>query len=425
MLAPEGFMETYKTIPEDIRKQLDAEAEAVQIILTGIDNDIYSTVDAYPNACEMWKAFKRLKQELHPNTSRTKQLNTPRLNRGTGYDNQRAVNVAGARENVARECQKPKRAKDAAYHKEKILLSHYPYMAKIQEVILDAADNSGPIFDTEPLQKVKHDDNDYNVFANERIHNEQPESVNEHIWWNIVTNVIIDSLDVSLNGEEVDQDDDLVMRYFAFGRHLEEIYMTWAHLEKKWTRLRTNTNISQDYVLKGWRRHSIDLNGATRNTTRLRLFGFTLCGQAINWLDCLPAGSISTWNDLTTRFLAQIFQPERTAKLQNDILMFQQHQGVRKYGVSSRSLMRNEVLLEYKIGFTFPKRPYQEELEALETDIRQKDEKSSQKRQNRARNGKAWKRQVKSKPKTKKSTKVKVKTGAGIEEYLMGPPEPI
>ncbi|GKD03270.1 hypothetical protein Tco_1178244 [Tanacetum coccineum] len=30
--------------------------------LKGIDNDIYSTVDACPNACEMWKAIKRLKQ---------------------------------------------------------------------------------------------------------------------------------------------------------------------------------------------------------------------------------------------------------------------------------------------------------------------------------------------------------------------------
>nr|GFD28788.1 hypothetical protein [Tanacetum cinerariifolium] len=38
------------------------EAEAVQIILTGIDNDIYSTVDACPNACEMRKAIERLKQ---------------------------------------------------------------------------------------------------------------------------------------------------------------------------------------------------------------------------------------------------------------------------------------------------------------------------------------------------------------------------
>nr|GEX23984.1 nucleic acid-binding, OB-fold protein [Tanacetum cinerariifolium] len=36
-------------------------------------------------------------------------------------------------------------------------------------------------------------------------------------------------------------------------------------------------------------------------------------------------GSISTWQDLTTRFLAQLFLSRRTAKLQNDILMVQQH----------------------------------------------------------------------------------------------------
>nr|GEV03251.1 hypothetical protein [Tanacetum cinerariifolium] len=35
----------------------------VQIILTGIDNDMYSTVNACPNACEMWKAIERLKQD--------------------------------------------------------------------------------------------------------------------------------------------------------------------------------------------------------------------------------------------------------------------------------------------------------------------------------------------------------------------------
>ncbi|GKA61734.1 retrovirus-related pol polyprotein from transposon TNT 1-94 [Tanacetum coccineum] len=33
-----------------------------KIILIGIDNDIYSTVDACPNACEMWKVIERLKQ---------------------------------------------------------------------------------------------------------------------------------------------------------------------------------------------------------------------------------------------------------------------------------------------------------------------------------------------------------------------------
>ncbi|GKA68900.1 MAK10-like protein, partial [Tanacetum coccineum] len=48
---------------------------------------------------------------------------------------------------------------------------------------------------------------------------------------------------------------------------------------------------------------------------------------ASNWLERLPAGSISTLEDLTTRFLAQFFPPGRTAKLCNDILMFQQHHG--------------------------------------------------------------------------------------------------
>ncbi|GKB96940.1 hypothetical protein Tco_0983077, partial [Tanacetum coccineum] len=58
----EGYMENYKNVSQDIRDQLNTEAKAVQIILTGINKDIYSIVDACPNACEMWKAIERLKQ---------------------------------------------------------------------------------------------------------------------------------------------------------------------------------------------------------------------------------------------------------------------------------------------------------------------------------------------------------------------------
>nr|GEV32082.1 hypothetical protein [Tanacetum cinerariifolium] len=118
----ESYMETYKTVSQDMRDQLNAEAEVVQIILTGIDNDIYSTVDACPNAFL---------------------ASQPEWQRGTGYENQRIGNVVGAREtvgsivvqkskiqcynckefrHVARECQKPKRVKGAAYHREKMLL---------------------------------------------------------------------------------------------------------------------------------------------------------------------------------------------------------------------------------------------------------------------------------------------------------------
>ncbi|GJY54801.1 zinc finger, CCHC-type containing protein [Tanacetum coccineum] len=72
---------------------------------------------------------------------------------------------------------------------------------------------------------------------------------------------------------------------------------------------------------------SLNLDGENRERTRLRLFQFSLSDQASNWLERLPAGSITTWEDLTTRFLAQFFPPGRTAKLRNDILMFQQHHG--------------------------------------------------------------------------------------------------
>ncbi|GJW81836.1 MAK10-like protein [Tanacetum coccineum] len=60
---------------------------------------------------------------------------------------------------------------------------------------------------------------------------------------------------------------------------------------------------------------SLEFDVANRERTRLRLFQFSLRDQASNWLECIPAGSISTWEDLTTHFLAQFFPPGRTVKL--------------------------------------------------------------------------------------------------------------
>nr|GEY50861.1 putative reverse transcriptase domain-containing protein [Tanacetum cinerariifolium] len=53
------------------------------------------------------------------------------------------------------------------------------YIAHIQEVTPDTADNSGPIFDAEPLQKVQNDNDNYNVFDDDQEYHVQPESVIE------------------------------------------------------------------------------------------------------------------------------------------------------------------------------------------------------------------------------------------------------
>ncbi|GKF60094.1 hypothetical protein Tco_0176880, partial [Tanacetum coccineum] len=167
------------------------------------------------------------------NTSRANQDNSPRINKGTGYDNQRAINVVGAREN------KPKRVKDAAYYKEKMLLckqeeagvqlnaeqadlkddtddkseeqeleAHYMYMTQIHEVTPDSVDNSGPIFDDEPMHKVQNNNDNYNVFTMENEHPEQPESSNDiYMAEHGDTNITIDSLDICYDRAQDDQDD--------------------------------------------------------------------------------------------------------------------------------------------------------------------------------------------------------------------------
>ncbi|GJX53523.1 hypothetical protein Tco_0281892 [Tanacetum coccineum] len=59
-----GYTEkkTYANTGLENKKLIDAEAEAVHMILNGIGNDICSTVDACPNAKEMWIAIERLQQ---------------------------------------------------------------------------------------------------------------------------------------------------------------------------------------------------------------------------------------------------------------------------------------------------------------------------------------------------------------------------
>ncbi|GJV13321.1 MAK10-like protein [Tanacetum coccineum] len=98
----------------------------------------------------------------------------------------------------------------------------------------------------------------------------------------------------------------------SFGKEKDKTTDLHQHLSRLCSqRLETASQITRDAVtaLTKW---------ASQESTT---------AQASNWLKRLPAGSITTWEDLTTRFLAQFFPSGRTTKLRNDILMFQQHHG--------------------------------------------------------------------------------------------------
>ena len=66
-------------------------------------------------------------------------------------------------------------------------------------------------------------------------------------------------------------------------------------------------------------------NEISDDAIRLRLFPFSLRDKAKSWLRSLPSNSITMWDDLVQKFLANFFPPSKTAKMRNDILSFVQY----------------------------------------------------------------------------------------------------
>ncbi|KAL5574885.1 hypothetical protein UlMin_016584 [Ulmus minor] len=67
------------------------------------------------------------------------------------------------------------------------------------------------------------------------------------------------------------------------------------------------------------------INGVSEDAVRLRVFPFSLRDKAKEWLNSLPPGSITTWNELVQKFLSKFFPPTKTAKLRNEITYFTQY----------------------------------------------------------------------------------------------------
>ncbi|GJY22610.1 hypothetical protein Tco_0396268 [Tanacetum coccineum] len=143
-------------------------------------------------------------------------------------DPEQAQRDKDMQKNLALLAKKPKRVKDYTYHKEKMIMckqaeqgvsvqadwladtdeeideqeleAHYSFMAKIQEVLPEESSST-----EQPLEQVQnHDEN--NVFANERRHSEQPESINDtYVLEKDDSNVTPDSSNICNNDNQVDQ----------------------------------------------------------------------------------------------------------------------------------------------------------------------------------------------------------------------------
>ncbi|KAI3754863.1 hypothetical protein L1987_54655 [Smallanthus sonchifolius] len=61
------------------------------------------------------------------------------------------------------------------------------------------------------------------------------------------------------------------------------------------------------------------------------MFPVSLRERAKAWLNSLPTGSITTWDDLAQKFLSKYFPPVKTTKLRNDITTFTQDDGESLY----------------------------------------------------------------------------------------------
>nr|GEY24757.1 hypothetical protein [Tanacetum cinerariifolium] len=137
--------ETYANTTPENWKLIDVEAEAIHIILNGIGDGIYSTVDACSTAKEIWLVIERSQQresinkqdvktksfgnlldvqflqQLQPEWSRGQLLLLGLGNHVVQQSGIQCFNCKGFA-HFSKKCIKQKRVKDYAYHKEKIML---------------------------------------------------------------------------------------------------------------------------------------------------------------------------------------------------------------------------------------------------------------------------------------------------------------
>ncbi|XP_076926429.1 uncharacterized protein LOC143589595 [Bidens hawaiensis] len=64
------------------------------------------------------------------------------------------------------------------------------------------------------------------------------------------------------------------------------------------------------------------IQNCPENQIRLKLFPFSLRSHALDWLESLPSGTITNWDQMVEQFLLKYFPPDKTAKYRASITGF-------------------------------------------------------------------------------------------------------
>ncbi|XP_076949774.1 uncharacterized protein LOC143622546 [Bidens hawaiensis] len=68
--------------------------------------------------------------------------------------------------------------------------------------------------------------------------------------------------------------------------------------------------------------NTFNIANVTRASICLHLFPFSLEGRASSWLENLPPGSITTWDELQAEFLKKKFRPSKASRFRDQICSF-------------------------------------------------------------------------------------------------------
>ncbi|GJV68438.1 hypothetical protein Tco_1483947 [Tanacetum coccineum] len=177
------------------KAHFESEKEAIHLILIGIGDEIYSTVDACKTAHEMWEAIERLQQGESLNIQDVKTNLFWEFGKFTSHDGETMESYYSSDPEQAQ--------KDKKMQKNLALIAKYfKKIYKPTNNILKTSSNTrNKNVDTTPRYKIDNQtgqfgnhgtitvagaretiggqvqyDAGYNVFANERQHSEQPES---------------------------------------------------------------------------------------------------------------------------------------------------------------------------------------------------------------------------------------------------------